>query len=440
MRAPRTAAWRRLAAAALVAALPSLAVADPAAAGLRRAALAGDPVRAAALLADGVPVDSSDPDGASALFARPPCDDPAVAEVLLAWGADVDRRNDLGQTPLWSAALLGHRWTVRVLLAAGADPDPIPTDGRTPLAMAVLHGHLATAALLADAGAAVDPQIDGAGRLLDLVAARSDLPAVRFLLARLPRTEAGEVQEQLDAALRTTAAMRRREVTPDSARVLGELLAAGADPGQPDQDGWTALALAARRGHPSLVETLLQAGAAVDRLGGEASRSTPLLAAAAGGREEAALVLLAAGADPEARNRAGMTPLMFAAHHGLESLARRLLAAGADPAAVSLDGKSPLLFAVLGGHLEVARALLEGGAPADRVEHVSRLGRVTALELVRGQGDRAMEELLLEHGAGPRLEADAGSEEQDEDGGHHDPGDDPGGARRHAEGVVADPR
>lgn len=49
------------------------------------------------------------------------------------------------------------------------------------------------------------------------------------------------------------------------------------------------------------------------------------------GHDDIAELLLAAGADPEARNRAGQTALMMAALFGRLAIAERLLARGADP-------------------------------------------------------------------------------------------------------------
>ncbi len=56
-------------------------------------------------------------------------------------------------------------------------------------------------------------------------------------------------------------------------------------------------------------------------------------------------ILLAAGADPNARQSGGWTPLHGAAHNGDVASVALLLTAGADPAAVNDEGASVLSLA-----------------------------------------------------------------------------------------------
>ena len=74
---------------------------------------------------------------------------------------------------------------------------------------------------------------------------------------------------------------------------------------------------------------------------------TPLHDAAQGGRMEVVEVLLAAGADPDARSESGSTPLHKAARwSGKAEAIEALLAAGADPGARNKHG-SPTPFDVI---------------------------------------------------------------------------------------------
>jgi ankyrin repeat protein len=88
--------------------------------------------------------------------------------------------------------------------------------------------------------------------------------------------------------------------------VLRALLTAGADPGMPESDGFTALAWAIR-----------------------------------GGSYDSVALLLDAGADPNQTDRQGRTPLLLAAEQGRLSLVRLLLENGADANIADATGRTP---------------------------------------------------------------------------------------------------
>jgi hypothetical protein len=103
---------------------------------------------------------------------------------------------------------------------------------------------------------------------------------------------------------------------------------------------------------------------------------TALHVAAAGHRPELARLLLAHGAQHDARNRRGAVPLHHAADGrpgvpGWDPAAQAetisiLLAAGADPDAAGKDGVAPLHRAVRTRSAAAVRALLAGGADPGR--------------------------------------------------------------------------
>lgn len=76
---------------------------------------------------------------------------------------------------------------------------------------------------------------------------------------------------------------------------------------------------------------------------------TPLHFAAANGRMPQLRALLAAGAQPGARNCYGTTPLHLAALSGAREAALALLAAGAAIDAANNGGWTPLQYAIRGG-------------------------------------------------------------------------------------------
>jgi ankyrin repeat protein len=124
-------------------------------------------------------------------------------------------------------------------------------------------------------------------------------------------------------------------------------------------DGWTPLHLAAHFGQAEAVQQLLEAGASIDTRSTNQAANTALHAALAGQSLAATELLLAAGADVNARQYGGFTPLQAAAQHGDLALIELLLRHGADPSLAADDGRTASEMAEGGGHAE-ASALLRG--------------------------------------------------------------------------------
>lgn len=135
---------------------------------------------------------------------------------------------------------------------------------------------------------------------------------------------------------------------------------------------------------------------------------TLLHVAARWGREDLAELLIAAGADVEARNEIDHRPLHVAARYGRPSVVKLLLARGADVGASSWRVHTPLHAAScglgtqsdIGGRLQVARLLLAAGADVNARERGSGF---TPLRCATSYESRnpAMADLLIAHGADP---------------------------------------
>jgi ankyrin repeat protein len=104
------------------------------------------------------------------------------------------------------------------------------------------------------------------------------------------------------------------------------LIAKGAAPSAPDDNGWTPLHFAAKYQHLDLVKLLLDAGADVDAL--DSNGNTPLFKAVFEYTTKGEIITLlrAHGANPKRKNKFGVSPLSFAKDLEETDVTQRLIA------------------------------------------------------------------------------------------------------------------
>jgi len=123
------------------------------------------------------------------------------------------------------------------------------------------------------------------------------------------------------------------------------------------EDGFPPLGLAIFFRHPRLAQELIERGANVDAAASNAFRVAPIHAAAAVRDAGMVRLLLARGADANARQQLGYTALHTAAQHGDVEIVELLLAHGADPRIAGDDGKTPADLAEAHGQMEIVKRL-----------------------------------------------------------------------------------
>nr|WP_245416810.1 ankyrin repeat domain-containing protein [Undibacter mobilis] len=180
------------------------------------------------------------------------------------------------------------------------------------------------------------------------------------------------------------------------------LIAEGASVRARDGQGRTAL-LAATHAPPGVgteaARLLIAAGADVNAK--DAIQDSPYLYAAAEGRNDILRMTLAAGADLQSTNRYGGTGLIPAAHHGHPETVRILLRTAIDKDHVNKLGWTALLEAIVLGdggpvHTEIVRDLVRSGASvtiADRegvspLAHARRRGYAAIVAILETAGAR----------------------------------------------------
>ena len=279
----------------------------------------------------------------------------AVVAPLVAAGADVDARSDGGFTPLAFAVRAGHGDAVEVLVEAGADVDLTLPDGTSPLHLAVINAHYDVALQLLEHGADAAAAEPGWTPLHQLVWTRrpnrhynnpaafptgtmTDLELARALVARGADVNARQTAEprdgyrnMLNRSGATPFLLAAKAVDLEMMRLLLEL---GADPLLANEDGTTALLVAAGVGiwssseSPGSAEEALEAVKLMVELGDSVATvddngDAALHGAVMRGSQELVLYLLERGAALNPVNQRGWTPLTIAQGIFYANLGRR---------------------------------------------------------------------------------------------------------------------
>jgi ankyrin repeat protein len=208
-------------------------------------------------------------------------------------------------TPMALAAKSGDAEAVRRLLESGepADPPAHPS-GITPMNVAVAKGHVAVVELLLTAGGSVNTRFvirsanDGEetdGRLLSIAACNGHVELVELLLRHGADPNASE--HPGGNALLVAVREKKYNMSTKLA-VVRALLRGGSAPDRRGLDGYSALHTAAARGDAEVIALLAEHGASL-LLRNDDGHSA--LTIAADGEWDAAVdALLAAGAEPDA--------------------------------------------------------------------------------------------------------------------------------------------
>jgi len=341
-------------------------------------------------------------------------------KLLLSRGAEINATDSLGRTALHGAVANGRKDIVQLLLAQGANVDATDASGQTPLHWASARPAWADSALLLAKGAKVNAR-DNRGNTPLHCAAGSTYSVgadfLEFLLAQGADVNARNEQGQTPLHL---VSLTRRQHKQRELRG-GALLAHGAQVDATDKTGRTPLHVAAQNGQAMAVELLLAKGA-VDRrandgllalhralLGGHKDVVTALLSqsdgkqpdvnatrpggetalhdAAKAGYNEIAELLIAKGADVNAKNAHGETPEQLALARDPPGTVRLLRAKGAEACTIQLT-------AYLGDLAEV-KGYTEKGTPVDAQDGSG----LTALHAAAAGGQKEVTEFLIATGA-----------------------------------------
>ena len=273
--------------------------------------------------------------------------------LLIKQGADPnEREKSMGDTPLMRAE---RGDVIRALIECGADVHAVNNFGQNMVHsmafrqepeedyMRTVIDEACKVGLSLDAPVGVDAPL--------FLAVYSDAePTVEYLLEQGASPHALSSEEGIVSE--TYTALNYAATVAENTINTLMLLHAGAGDEEVEQK-WTSLHRAAIAGNVGEVASLLSSGVSPDIRG--VLECTPLMGAAMFGHTEVVKLLVAAGADIEARNK-------LAAWNGQNEVIRYLLSQGADPNIAGNRKLRALHIAVWRGKEDTARLLLESGA------------------------------------------------------------------------------
>ena len=393
---------------------------------------------------------------------------PEVTAVLLELGAQINAEDAAGQTAYMLAAQAGEADILKKLQESPKlNRHAVDPQGKTALDHALSNGRWSAVAVIdptyplpehLSREPEREQRVTGSQQLFHVLEAK-DFEAARQLLATGLAPDPADLAELLfsfcqqdnreavqwlrnqGAHLFSTDAQgqtvyrRLLQTRQNPSALLNEFLASGqAITGSGTLAAYLAFCLQhdfSRRADEQTALQLLQQGA--DAFGASPEESPPLQLTVRLGWHRLGQALLAMGVDANAPDAAGLTALHYAAQLGRTALLKELLIAGGDPGRRAANGQTPFGLALLSGDREAQQWLdwpdwqlpmrrLHGGdlsAAVSAKDHaaVKRLLALavpldsldgkgsTALIHACGQGQMALVQLLLAHGAQVNLPA-----------------------------------
>lgn len=295
---------------------------------------------------------------------------------LISEGYNVNIQDDANWTPLHRAAYFGHKETAKLLIDNGADVNVKTNIGVIPIMMAVMHNHNDTAEMLI---------ANGVEKTIYVAAAQGDVEGVKAFLKKDPNLINAPASNDGWSAMHWAAYMDH----PDVIKVLTENGADANIRGEGKFNKVPPLFWAVRRGNINSAKLLIENGADVKikmENGSSLLHSPPATL-------EVAQLLIDRGADVNAEADGGTTPLhcitdpdtahwlLFrkdggtiktlkadfekyrgAAEKITAEIAELLIAKGADVNAKDEKGNTPLSLAKMGKNKAMIELLEKAGA------------------------------------------------------------------------------
>ncbi|KAI8947730.1 ankyrin repeat-containing domain protein [Xylaria longipes] len=334
----------------------------------------------------------------------------AVVEYMKTHNISIDPVDDDGETPLCCAARLALPEVVRQLCKAGSNVNGLDPRGR-PLVEATYKGGKSTVRVLLDEGA--DSNLpDGYEQLPIYWAAKAgDLELLELFQKNLITAEPNKISGSSMALSKAIKASREDEILIDvqstdeegwtalhlaanvgHSKAIKALVKADSDVNALNRDGLSPLLLAARKGKVASIEALLDNKAVDVNIRDNVYERTALSWAAETGKSRAVELLAEADSDINSLDKSSQTPLVLAAKKGHSDSIKTLLRFGPDMNIKdTIWGQPAVSFAAAGGYAKTTELLAEAGSD---INSLDKFGRTPLILAAKGGHSDSIKVLL----------------------------------------------
>ena len=314
------------------------------------AVIADKPRMVHMLVMNGAQIDLKDNDGNSAILIATSRGNTELVKLFLEHKSFINASDSLGNTPILISLYKNFDDITELLLNKGADLNKPNTAGETPLIVASKKGHIRFVKTLTEKGVNIDTTDKNGDSAIILAKRENKHDVVFWLLSKNAMVEKRSEQDELMAY-----------ATLNSYHDIAEnLIQRQISPNRRFHDGLFPLWYATRNGDAKMISMLLAAGADLEAKNKEGE--TVLLYACAKREEHVILILLESGADFKITDNQKSTPLMIVASRGFEKAVRLLISKKADLNAKDDKGRTAIIRAQYTGNYNIVDMLRRAGA------------------------------------------------------------------------------
>ncbi|KAK4775113.1 hypothetical protein SAY86_010048 [Trapa natans] len=325
------------------------------------------------------------------------CGNPGAVNVLVSSGADIEAPIKMENPkmsnirPIHMAARLGLSAVLQCLVDAGCDLNSKTGSGDTALMISAKYKHKECLKVLAMAGA--DFGMTNASSHSASSIAGSNRWALGFQRAVVEVLLSGKIPFSGDYSVFFPLMVAVQAGDADALKVL--IQSEAFDLNYQDENGFSAVMIAALKGHVEAFRTLVFAGADV-RLCNRAGETAITISELNPKRDQFEKVMLEFALEKGSRDTRGFYALHSAARRGDTGAAKLLTSRGYGVNVLDGEGYTPLMLAAREGHGPICKLLISSGAQCDYENHRGE----TALSLVKKRGGKTgyddVTEILLD--------------------------------------------